>query len=312
MTGPTSTLVDAVAGPPERTAPVGATTRVAAWLTPAVPRNRLAVLRLIAYAFALLYVFRLNLLPIHHAELSAALYQPLQVARLLPIVPRATETVVLVCRVLLVAGVVTALSGRLPRLSGAVVAVAYAHWLFMASSYGKVDHDQLGFLLLLFALPTAGRLSPRDGTLDERAGWVLRLTQLGAVGTYFLSALAKLRFGGPGWVNSGTIARAVARRGTSLADAVSEVPHLLHGFQWVMLIGELLSPLLFVPRWTNRLVALAFAFHAATFLCLTIGFWPHQVSLLAFLPLEVVLGWRVWDRWRTGDPPAVGASGAHR
>jgi hypothetical protein len=282
--------------------------RVAGWLTPALPRNRLALLRLVAYAFAVLYVFRLNLLPVHHAALPADLYQPLQVARLVPIVPRATPTVVLLCRVALLAGVVTAVLGRLPRLSGTVVALAYAHWLFMASSYGKVDHDQVGFLLLLFALPTAGRLSLRDGTLDERAGWVLRMTQLGAVATYFLSALAKLRFGGPGWVNSGTLARAIARRGTSVADWVAEIPHFVHAAQWVTLAAELLSPLLFVPRWTNRLVAAAFGFHAVTFALLTIGFWPHQVSLLAFLPLEAVLGWRLWDRWRSRDdrdPPAA-------
>lgn len=272
--------------------------RVAAWLTPALPRNRLAVLRLVAYGFAVLYVFRLNQLPVHHADLAAELYQPLQVARLVPIVPRATPTVVLLCRLALVAGVVTSLAGRLPRLSGAVVALAYGHWLFMASSYGKVDHDQLGFLLLLFALPTAGRLSLRDGTLDERAGWVLRLTQLGAVATYFLSALAKFRFGGPEWVNSGTLARAIARRGTFIADAAADIPHFVHAAQWGTMAAELLSPLLFLPRWSNRLVAVAIGFHAVTFAFLTIGFWPHQVSLLAFLPMEAVLAWRLWDRWR--------------
>ena len=147
----------------------------------------------------------------------------------------------------------------------------------------------------------------RDGTLDERAGWVLRLTQLGAVATYFLSALAKLRFGGPEWVNSGTLARAIARRGTFVADAVAEIPHFVHAAQWVTLSAELLSPLLFVPRWTNRLVVAALGFHAVTFAMLTIGFWPHQISLLAFLPLEAVLGWRCWDWWRRRDR----AAGAH-
>jgi hypothetical protein len=81
-------------GAPGR-APTGVASRAAGWLTPALPRNRLAVLRLVAYAFAVLYVFRLNLLPVHHAALPSELYQPLQVARLVPIVPRATETVVL-------------------------------------------------------------------------------------------------------------------------------------------------------------------------------------------------------------------------
>lgn len=287
---------------PTRPAAGTALSRLAAWFTPALPHSRLAVLRVVAYLFALLYVFRLNLLPVHHAHLPSELYQPLWVARLFPVIPRATPTVVLACRVLLVVGVATNLAGRLPRLSATVVALAYAQWLFMAGSYGKVDHDQLGFLLLLFALPTAGRLSLSDARPDPRAGWVLRMAQLGAVATYFLSVWAKLRFGGPGWVNSGTIARAVARRGTFLADAVAEIPHFLHVFQWVMVLGESLSPLLLVRRWSTRLVVLAFAFHAGTFAALTIGFWPHQVTLLAFLPLEAVLSWRVVRAVRSRRP----------
>ncbi|MCU1353848.1 MAG: transporter permease, partial [Acidimicrobiales bacterium] len=149
------------------------------------------------------------------------------------------------------------------------------------------------FLLLLFALPTAGALSLRDATADPRAGWVLRLAQIGAVATYFLSAWAKLRFGGIDWVNSATIQRAIVRRGTFIGDFFANIPQFIHIFQWVMVTGELLSPILFIRRWTTKLVVVAFLFHAMTYACLTIGFWPHQVSLLAFLPLEAVLAWRL-------------------
>ncbi|MCU1351088.1 MAG: transporter permease, partial [Acidimicrobiales bacterium] len=160
--------------------------RLAGWFTPALPRNRLAVLRVVAYVFATYYVFHMQQLPRVHAHLAGSLYRPLRVAQILPFVPRPTPLVIAVCQWTLLAAVVVGLAGRLPRVTGVIVACCYFQWVVMASSYGKVDHDQLGFLLLLFALPTAGALSLRDATADPRAGWVLRLAQIGAVATYFL------------------------------------------------------------------------------------------------------------------------------
>ena len=69
MTAPATTVPEGAGRAAATPSTVGS--RVAAWLTPALPRNRLAVLRVIAYAFAVLYVFWLNLLPVHHAELPA-------------------------------------------------------------------------------------------------------------------------------------------------------------------------------------------------------------------------------------------------
>ena len=146
-------------------------------------------------------------------------------------------------------------------------------------------------MLLLFALPTAGRLALRDGTLDRRAGWVLRLTQIGAVCTYFLSAVAKVRYGGWGWVNSATLQRAVLRRGTFIADWLNSIPNLMHVLQWFMLIGEFSALLLWHPRWGKRLVLVAFLFHIGTYASLRIGFYPHLITLLAFLPLERCVTW---------------------
>ncbi|HEY4376978.1 MAG TPA: hypothetical protein VGM93_07455, partial [Acidimicrobiales bacterium] len=54
------------------------------WLVPALPRSRLAVLRIIAYLFALVDVFWLNAdLPMQHARLPAGFYRPLHVGRIL-------------------------------------------------------------------------------------------------------------------------------------------------------------------------------------------------------------------------------------
>lgn len=280
---------------------------VIGWLIPAMPRNRLAVLRIVAYLFALYDVFRITTLPERHARLPHSLYRPLRIGRYLHL-PVPTIAIVETCKWCLVIAVVVALAGRLPRIAGVVVAVAYFEWSLVFNSYGKVDHDRLGFVLLLFAIPTVGRLALRDGTLDRRAGWVLRLTQMGAVGTYFLSAIAKVRYGGWGWVNSATLQRAVVRRGTFIGDWFNSIPNFLHVMQWFMMGGEFLSLLLWHPRWGRRLVAVAFLFHIGTYASLTIGFYPHLVTLLAFWPLERCVTWLDQARGavRRGHRPVPG------
>ncbi len=145
----------------------------------------------------------------------------------------------------------------------------------------------------------------RDQRRSEAAGFALRAVQLAAVATYFLSAWAKIRFGGWDWVNSATMVRAVVRRGTPMAQWLLEVPWTLHWFQWVLFTAELTSPVIFLlsERWRRRIVAGWFVFHAMTYAAITIAFWPHLVMMLAFLPLEQYAAW-LRDRWaRRGPTP---------
>jgi hypothetical protein len=178
-----------------------------------------------------------------------------------------------------------------PRLLGALVAACYLEWMVVAFSYGKVDHDRFGFLVLLFVLPTVGRARQGDRTPSEAAGWAVSMTVLAVVATYFLSAFAKLRFGGLDWVDGATLTRAVVRRGTAVSTPLLDHAWVLHAFQYVLVGVELLvSPLLLV-RWRDErvtwlLVAGFYGFHVMTFLTITIVFLPHCVALLALLPLE--------------------------
>ncbi len=43
--------------------------------------------------------------------------------------------------------------GWLPRLAGAVVAVGYTEWTFVAMSYSKIDHDRFALLVALWCCP---------------------------------------------------------------------------------------------------------------------------------------------------------------
>lgn len=262
------------------------------WFRP-VGAGRIAVLRVIAYAFVPVDVLVTTAWVAHHGDVPGVLYRPVQLARLLHL-PTPTPLVVDVLRTVLlaaaVAGLLAAITGatRLVRVAGVVVAAAYLWWMLVAMSYGKVDHDRFAYLVLLAVLPTVGAARLGDRMPSPAAGWAVRMAQVAAVATYFLAAWAKVRFGGWGWVNGATLSRAVIRRGTTFSDWMLQAPWLLRLVQWGLVIGELLSPvLLFVrERWQVRLVLGLVVFHVVTFAALRIIFLPHLVALAAFLPWE--------------------------
>jgi hypothetical protein len=278
------------------------------WLFAPVPLARIAVLRVAAYLFVPVDVLLTTPWVVAHGSVPGELYRPLLIGRLLHL-PTPGSWVEVLRWVLVVAAVLAAVlsaafsgGGRLARLMGGLVALLYLEWLVVAFSYGKVDHDRIGFLVLLAALPTVGRARLSDRSPSAAAGWAVQTTALAVVATYFLSAWAKLRFGGVDWVTGATLTRAVLRRGTALSTPLLDHAWLLTAFQWVLLTVELLvSPLLLI-RWrdvrrTYLLVGGFYAFHLVTFLTISIVFLPHCVALLALLPLE-----------RLGRPGRLGAA----
>jgi hypothetical protein len=284
---------------PESNAGTG--TRIAAavnrwWFTP-VPRARIAAFRVLVYAFLPLDVLVLRPWGAAHGYVDPALYRPLMIGRILPL-PTPTPNVVHFVQygavILAVALVILIAMDRAPRFHawlGAGIFLLYLEWMLVSFSYGKVDHDRFAFLVALAVLPTAGRAALRDMTPSQTAGWAMRMVQVGVVATYFFAAIAKVRFGGWGWVNSTTIARAVIRRGTMFADPLLQHPWTLQLSQWFILTLEFISPvLLFVrPKFQQYAVAFLVSFHVMTFLMIRIIFMPHVVCLASFLPLERVL-----------------------
>jgi hypothetical protein len=289
----------------------GAVTTRSRWWFPAVALGRVAWLRVIAYAFVWVDVLVTTSWVAHHAAVSADLYQPLLVARVLHL-PTPTGSLVDATRVgLLVASAVAlaaVLAGRttLVRGAGVATAVLYAWWMVVAMSYGKVDHDRFAYLVLLAVLPTVGAARLGERRTTEAAGFAVRATQVAVVATYFLAAWAKVRFGGWGWVNGATLTWAVIRRGTWLSDWTLQVPWVLRIVQWAIVVSELASPLIFLVRRERVRVAIVGAmvvFHLVTFAAVGIIFLPHLVALTAFLPLER-LGSRTGERARAGRAEA--------
>lgn len=290
----------------------GPVSAVSAWFFRPVPLARVAGFRILVYLFLPLDMLVISDAGAFHGA-AASLYKPLLIGRLLGL-PMPSETLVEVVKWGVIVAALLAVTGRFPRLLGATVCALYLEWLVITFSFGKVDHDRFAFLVALAVLPTVGRSRMDDGTLSERAGWAFRATQIAVVATYFLSAWAKIRFGGLGWVNSATLVRAVLRRGTVFSTPLLDVPWVLHASQWGIMAMELASPaLLFVrPRWQVRGVLALLGFHVVTFASLTIMFWPHVLCLLgSFLPLERLAGPLRLRRGlsRLGRPPETSFSG---
>ncbi|WP_416901236.1 MFS transporter permease [Micromonospora echinospora] len=262
-------------------------TALGRWLTEAVPRGRIAAFRTLVYLFVAGDLVFFTPWVRTHASVPGELYRPLFVSRLLHL-PTPTEWLITGIFWTLLALALLAATGRAPRLLGWSVFVLYLHWMIIAMSYGKVDHDRFGLLVALAVLPTAGRARHGDPTRTEAGGWALRVTQIAVVCTYFLAAWAKLRFGGLDWMTGSVLARAVLRRGTDLADVIAQVPYLLIAAQFGIMAFELLSPVVFlVPdRWRTAVVGFFYSFHAVTMATITISFAPHLVAMASFLALE--------------------------
>ena len=277
--------------------------RPRSWLFAPVPLARVAVLRALVFAFVIVDVLLLHTSGWYHGEADPVWYEPLVMGQVLHL-PPASVLLVEVLKWGCVVAAALAITGRAPRLLGWVVAVCWIWYQYVAFSYGKVDHDRADFVVALALLPTVGIAHLSDRRLSEAAGFALRAVQLAAIATYFLSAWAKLRFGGPEWVNSATMVRAVVRRGTPWAQWLLEIPWTLHWFQWVLMAAEITAPVIFLlsEKWRRRAVAAWFVFHAMTYAAITIAFWPHLVMMLAFLPLEEyadrLRAW--WARTRAG------------
>ncbi|MCA1710502.1 MAG: hypothetical protein LC789_02225 [Actinobacteria bacterium] len=194
---------------------------LSSWLFRPVPLRRIALLRVAAYLFVPVDVLLTTPWVAAHADVPPSLHSPLLIERVLHL--PAPGPWVHVLEWVLIAAALVAATGRLPRLLGTAVALLYLEWMVVAFSYGKVDHDRIGYLVLLGALATVGKRSS-----EEAAGWAVQVTTLAVVATYFLSAFAKLRFGGLGWLDGATLTRAVVRRGTPLSTPLLDHTWVLH------------------------------------------------------------------------------------
>lgn len=276
---------------------------VVGWWTRPAPLARVAVLRAAVYLFLGYDVLFLTNDVIGHGY-APALYQPTLLGRVLPF-PTPSHTTGVLLLVVILTGSLVAATGRLPRIAGGTVAVAYLAWMVNSQGFAYVSHDHMALIVATLVLPTVGRARFTDAGASEAAGWALRVIQVATVATYVGSGINKwVRNGSPwAWANSAVFTWAILRRGTAVIRWILDVPVLLRIGQWTLLLAELASPVIFWLRGRWQLAAIGFflAFHVATFLSLGIHFLPTVICWASFAPLERVVPpvQRAAARWAT-------------
>lgn len=278
---------------------MSAGSRVRAVLFPALPLDRVRVLRVLVSAFVVIDVLTLSR-DVLSLVGTPGFYAPVALARLLHL-PAATAPVAWTLLVVILACCAAGLVGWRPRLTGAVLAIAFWLWMLYSNSYGYVAHDHMALLVAVAVLPTVGGVPPAgarpDGAVPgqlprgEAAGWALRAIQIAVVATYFFSVIPKILYSGSlaAWGSSAILTWASLRRGSGLAHwMVEHTPWVFVPAQWAGLALETLSPVVLFLRGRALHLAIAayLGFHLATLVLLGIHFLPTVLCWAAFLPLE--------------------------
>lgn len=274
---------------------------VAAWWVAPVPRARVAWVRVLVGAMALLDALAFLRSPRDRSG-TPEFYDPVPVASALRL-PAPTEGVVTLLLMGIALGLAGLVVGARPRppaavqlVGGLLLSACYTVWCLYGMSFGYVAHDHMAIMVAMLVLPTAGVCRYADTERTESAGWALRMVQVFTVLTYTGSVLAKAVLNGwdlVRWGNSGTLVWAFLRRPNPINVHVLDQTLLLRGSQWGAMALELAAPLVFLVREHRRwLVVLFFlGFHVSTFVLLGIHFLPTMVCWSAFLPWERYAGW---------------------
>jgi hypothetical protein len=272
------------------------------WFAPATPAARLAAVRILVGGFALVY---LGLRVPHiasYVQFPARQFEPVGVLTLLDRPPPGAVVFPLVALTWL-ACLGFALGWRF-RLTGPAAGVLLLLALTYANSWGQIFHTENALVLFVLVLGVtraadsdsldarrSGAPPPAD---DPRYGWPLRLLCLVVVATYLLAGIAKLRWGGPGWMG-GTVLRdtiaADSLRKILLGSSHSPIAEALLGQGWLFralavltLVVELGSPVALLHRRAALVWVLAvLAFHLGVLTLMAI-FFPFPLSGVAFAP----------------------------
>ncbi len=301
----------------------------ARWFAPETPAERLAAVRVLVGAFALVYLgLRLPHIA-SYVSFASRHFAPVGVISLLDGPPPAFA-VYLMSGLAWLATLGFALGWRF-RITGPAAGVLLLVTLSYANSWGQIFHTENALVLFVLVLgitraADAISLDARRGAPaapHPRYGWPLRLLCLVVVATYFLAGIAKIRWGGPGWLG-GTVLRdtiaADSLRKILLGSSHSPIAEALLGQAWLFrslavltLIVELGAPLALLHRRAAAVWVLAvIAFHLGVFALMAILF-PFPLSgipFAAFFRAERVTDWigaRV-KRFRAGRSPAGSAA----
>jgi HTTM domain len=294
------------------------------WLLAAAPPTRLAALRVLIGGYCVIRLLSTAPSLVQLTDLPDQQFVPVGVLSPLRS-PPAAGLVVAALVVAVAAGLAFVLGWRW-RLSGPLFAVLFFLLSTYRVSWGHVSHaDHLPALQLLLCgiVPAADawsldarRRRRRVPEADARYGWPIKVLGLITVVTYVLAGVAKLRYGGMGWLDGDVLRNQIAAdalQKTLLGATHSPLVGWVTSHGWVLapsalvaVTVELAAPVaLLGGRWRDAWVASAWLLHVAIAAVMAITF-PYPLCGVAFAPFyDLERGVAVLTRrWRHGDTPA--------
>lgn len=303
-------------------------TRIARWWFAPAPAERLAAVRILVGAFAVLWVGGRVWETYAVAKLGTSHWKPIGVTRVLD-GPLPADWVLLIA-ILTTAALVMFTIGALYRYAAPIAALGILWTLTYRNSFGMVFHTEN--LLVLHVLALALSPAADAWSVDRRRGappppeagygWILKLLALITALTYVLAGIAKLRIAGVAWLDGEQLRNQIAvdnLRKALLGDSIAPLatPFLDHPsgftvFSVLTIVLELAAPIVLVHPLVARLWALAaWGFHLGVVLLMNIWF-PYPLLGLAYLPVlraERPFAWAI-ARWKRRRNAGKGPGGS--
>jgi hypothetical protein len=256
----------------------------------------------------------------------AALFRPVSFMHALPSMPGRGP--VLLIQAVGISAAVLATVGLRARLT---LPAAWAAGVFlngMATSIGKIVHNDVLLLLALFPLmaaPTsdvwsvdawlarrAGAPGKPSEALSVRYGWAVRAAMVVVAGAYFFTGLGKVVFSGPAWATGDNLRWVLYAASDGRASPngaalfIADNAWLAHLSAAGVLLFELSFPVvLFRPRWSWFFIVGAVALHAGIWFTLHLDYFAQAATVVVVLTdWPAVLAW-ARRRGRGRPEPAV-------
>jgi len=285
--------------------------RARAWFfSAAVPPERLASLRILVFAFGIIYLLARAQHLTDFGGMSESSFAPVGVVSLLH-APLAAAWVGVSFGATLVLGI-AALLGVYYRLTAPFYALGLLWVLSYRNSWSMIFHTENLLVLhtcILSLSPAAdvwtkGR-KPSDLSERQTAGvysWALHALSLVTILSYVLAGIAKLRLSGFDWLSGEALRTQIAFDAlrkielgsghATLGVWLVQHPLLFTPFACLTLACELGAPLALLGGWVTRVwCAVIWGFHLAVVVLMLIVF-PYALSgiaLASFFPCEVLL-----------------------
>jgi len=275
---------------------------VSGWLFAAAPATRLAALRVLIGGYCVARLLSTAPALLDLAGLPDRQFAPVGI--LSPLGSPPSGAVVAVALAGTVAAGVAFVLGWRWRLMGPLFAVAFFVLSTYRVSWGHVSHaDHLPALHLLlcglvpaadaWSLDARRRRAPQPSP-SGRYGWPIRVLGLLTVVTYVLAGLAKLRYGGWGWLGGDVLRNQIAAdalQKSLLGATYSPLVGWVTSHGWILapaavvaVVIELAAPVAFVHgRPRDVWVASAWLLHVAIAAVMAISF-PYPLCGVAFAP----------------------------